>query len=197
MSKTSRKKLLINTVSVSLGCSSCRKPKLAFLFHHSKPRPNKTKHSLYNNSCSSSSSISSASQNTNLTTQYDTATATTFSISPNIDDMTTPPHNYWDSQPTRPVQGFGRVGGGSLAVEKDSDDPYLDFRHSMLQMILEKEIYNKEDLKELLNCFLQLNSPYHHEIIVRAFTEIWNGLFSVNTGIASSKLRFGCKSREF
>ncbi|TXG58169.1 hypothetical protein EZV62_015998 [Acer yangbiense] len=197
MSKTSRKKLLINTVSVSLGCSSCRKPKLAFLFYHPKPRPNKTKHSLYNNSSSSSSSISSASHNTNLTTHYDTATATTFSISPNIDDDTTPPHNYWDSQPTRPVRGFGRVGGESLAVEKDSDDPYLDFRHSMLQMILEKEIYNKEDLKELLNCFLQLNSPYHHEIIVRAFTEIWNGVFSVNTGIASSKQRFGCKSRDF
>ncbi|KAH7554146.1 hypothetical protein JRO89_XS12G0120100 [Xanthoceras sorbifolium] len=71
--------------------------------------------------------------------------------------------------------------------------------HSMLQMILENEIYSKEDLKELLNCFLQLNSPYHHEIIVRAFTEIWNGVFSVKTGMASSKskLRFGCKSRDF
>ncbi|KAF9661738.1 hypothetical protein SADUNF_Sadunf19G0099800 [Salix dunnii] len=31
-------------------------------------------------------------------------------------------------------------GDGSVAVEKDSDDPYLDFRHSMLQMILEKQI---------------------------------------------------------
>ncbi|KAJ0088760.1 hypothetical protein Patl1_32676 [Pistacia atlantica] len=71
----------------------------------------------------------------------------------------------------------------------------------MLQMILEKEIYSKDDLKELLNCFLQLNSPYHHEIIVRAFTEIWNGVFSVkNNNVSnngSSKLQFGCKSREF
>nr|GMD87124.1 transcription repressor OFP6-like [Ipomoea batatas] len=70
----------------------------------------------------------------------------------------------------RAVQGFGRIGGESVAVEKDSDDPYLDFRHSMLQMILEKNIYSKDDLKELLNCFLQLNSPYYHGVIVRAFT---------------------------
>ncbi|KAL5742102.1 hypothetical protein ACOSP7_028834 [Xanthoceras sorbifolium] len=162
---TSRKKLLINTVSVSLGCSSCRKPKLSFLFHP-KSRPTKPiyrKHSNYNNSSSSTSSHSH-SHNTNLT-QYYSASATTFS--PTLD--TTPSH--WDTS-CRPVRGFGRVGGESVA---------------------------KEDLKELLNCFLQLNSPYHHEIIVRAFTEIWNGVFSVKTGMASSKskLRFGCKSRDF
>ncbi|KAL1545658.1 transcription repressor OFP6-like [Salvia divinorum] len=74
------------------------------------------------------------------------------------------------------VQGLGRVGGSSVAVEKESDDPYLDFRQSMLQMILEKEIYSKDDLKQLLNCFLQLNSSYYHGIIVRAFTDIWNAL---------------------
>lgn len=76
---------------------------------------------------------------------------------------------------------MGRVGGESLAVEKESDDPYLDFRQSMLQMILEQEIYSKDDLRELLNCFLQLNSPYHHGIIVRAFTEIWDGVYSVRS----------------
>nr|GMC82501.1 transcription repressor OFP6-like [Ipomoea batatas]GMC89402.1 transcription repressor OFP6-like [Ipomoea batatas] len=79
----------------------------------------------------------------------------------------------------RAVKGFGRFGGESVAVEKDSDDPYLDFWHSMLQMILEKNIYSKDDLKELLNCFLQLNSPYYHGVIVRAFREIWNDVFSV------------------
>lgn len=63
----------------------------------------------------------------------------------------------------------------SVAIVKDSDNPYHDFRQSMLQMILEKEIYSKDDLQELLNCFLDLNSPAHHEIIVKAFTEIWNG----------------------
>ncbi|KAK1276471.1 hypothetical protein QJS04_geneDACA011706 [Acorus gramineus] len=47
----------------------------------------------------------------------------------------------------------------------------------MLQMIVEKEIYSFEELRELLDCFLSLNSPYHHELIVTAFMEIWNGVF--------------------
>ncbi|KAK4440570.1 Transcription repressor OFP6 [Sesamum alatum] len=62
----------------------------------------------------------------------------------------------------------------SFAVVKDSDDPYQDFRQSMLQMIVEKEIYSRNDLQQLLHCFLQLNSPHHHEVILRAFMEIWN-----------------------
>ncbi|KAG6427597.1 hypothetical protein SASPL_111843 [Salvia splendens] len=99
------------------------------------------------------------------------ATTTTFSTS-SVDAEEA------DIKSLRAVQGFGRIGGSSVAVEKDSDDPYLDFRHSMLQMILEKEIYSEDDLKHLLNCFLQLNSPYYHRIIVRAFTEIWNAVYS-------------------
>ncbi|XP_057506671.1 transcription repressor OFP6-like [Actinidia eriantha] len=89
------------------------------------------------------------------------------------------------------VQGLGRIGGESVAVEKDSDDPYLDFRRSMLQMILENEMYSKDDLRELLNCFLQLNSPDYHGVIVRAFTDIWNGVFSV------PRLQGGRRSRAF
>ncbi|XP_047963753.1 transcription repressor OFP6-like [Salvia hispanica] len=99
-----------------------------------------------------------------------TTTTTTFSTSSDAEEA--------DIKSLRAVQGFGRIGGSSVAVEKDSDDPYLDFRQSMLQMILEKEIYSKDDLKHLLNCFLQLNSPYYHRTIVRAFTEIWNGVYS-------------------
>ncbi|KAK8336353.1 hypothetical protein V6Z11_A09G117100 [Gossypium hirsutum] len=60
----------------------------------------------------------------------------------------------------------------TIAVVKDSDDPYKDFRHSMLQMIVEKRIYSKHDLEELLQCFLELNSPCHHDVIIKAFMEI-------------------------
>ncbi|KAK8542270.1 hypothetical protein V6N13_137157 [Hibiscus sabdariffa] len=62
----------------------------------------------------------------------------------------------------------------SIAVVKDSDDPYRDFRHSMLQMIEEKHIYSTNDLQELLRCFLELNSPCHHRVIVEAFMGIWH-----------------------
>ncbi|KAL8527027.1 hypothetical protein ACS0TY_016040 [Phlomoides rotata] len=154
-----KKKNILTTMSVNLGCSSsCRRPKLSAVF---QPRP-RPRHRRYSSS-----------------TSWDTTTTTTVS--------STPPVCYSSDTESeikslRAVQGFGKIGGSSVAVEKDSDDPYLDFRQSMLQMILEKEIYAKDDLKELLNCFLQLNSPYYHGTIVRAFTEIWNGVYSVRSG---------------
>lgn len=61
---------------------------------------------------------------------------------------------------------------------KDSDDPLADFRRSMLQMIVEKEIVGAEELRELLGRFLELNAAEHHRVIVRAFEEIWSELFS-------------------
>lgn len=78
------------------------------------------------------------------------------------------------------------TAAAAVAVEKDSDDPYLDFRQSMLQMILENQIYSKDDLRELLQCFLSLNSHYHHGIIVRAFSEIWQDVSSAAASAVES-----------
>ncbi|KAK8651267.1 hypothetical protein V6N13_140875 [Hibiscus sabdariffa] len=166
------KKLILNTVSVSLGCNSCKKLKLTSFFNP-KPSPSHRPRSP---------------SSTKTTHSSLSGFETPASFSPSSDTS----GQYWDMDmdmdmetdkeikcSTTRVRGFGRVGGESLAVEKESDDPYLDFRYSMLQMILEKEIYSKDDLKELLNCFLKLNSPHYHGIIVRAFTEIWNGVFSI------------------
>ncbi|CAN4119176.1 unnamed protein product [Withania somnifera] len=87
---------------------------------------------------------------------------------------------------------------GSTAVVKDSDDPFGDFRQSMLQMIMEKEIYKYDDLNELLNCFLNLNSPSHHEVIVQAFMEIWNNDKVINKDVTfqstSNNIRFESRS---
>eukprot|EP00258_Populus_trichocarpa_P027318 XP_024443337.1 transcription repressor OFP6 [Populus trichocarpa] len=195
---TNKKKHLFNTVSVNLGCSSCKKPKLSNIF---QPKPKlqtptyrKHKKDLYCSSSSTSSTKITTNHSRNDHEYHDTPS--TFSPS-----MDTPPYFFSDTDNSgtcsRAVRGFGRVGGESVAVEKDSDDPYLDFRHSMLQMILEKQIYSKDDLRQLLDCFLQLNSPYYHGIIVRAFTEIWNGVSSVrsNTTTGSEKqlhYYYGC-----
>ncbi|KAK7396740.1 hypothetical protein VNO78_17898 [Psophocarpus tetragonolobus] len=178
----SRKKLLLNTVSVKLGCSSCRKPMLCRIFHPKpKPKPN-TNLPTYQKHKHSSSSFSGGQWgedkcDSSTTTTTNTNTTT---FSPYVDSS-----HFSDSdsyvKAARTVGGLGRAGKEGVPVEKDSDDPYLDFRHSMLQMILENEIYSKQDLRELLNCFLQLNSPHHHGVIVRAFTEIWNGVFSVSS----------------
>ncbi|XP_062200380.1 transcription repressor OFP8-like [Phragmites australis] len=76
------------------------------------------------------------------------------------------------------------VGGGSgrveesVAVVKESADPLADFRRSMLQMIVEKEIVGGAELRELLHRFLSLNSPHHHHLILRAFAEIWEEVFA-------------------
>ncbi|KAL6507767.1 hypothetical protein OROGR_023962 [Orobanche gracilis] len=167
---SSKKKYILNAMSFNLGCSSssCRRPKLSAVFqprprhhHHRNPTPRRQRYS------------SSSSWETRTTNTFSSAIDTPPQASSDTDS---------DIRSLHAVQGFGRIGGPSVAVEKDSDDPYLDFRQSMLQMILEKEIYARDDLKELLDCFLQLNAPYYHGIIVRAFTEIWNGVYSGRSG---------------
>ncbi|KAF6149759.1 hypothetical protein GIB67_017492 [Kingdonia uniflora] len=65
----------------------------------------------------------------------------------------------------------------SFAVVKKSEDPYEDFRRSMLEMIVEKQMFDATELEQLLHCFLSLNSQSHHGIIIQVFSEIWEGLF--------------------
>ncbi|RZC75445.1 hypothetical protein C5167_050929 [Papaver somniferum] len=68
--------------------------------------------------------------------------------------------------------------GESFAVVKRSSDPHSDFRTSMVEMIIQKQIFSAKDLEKLLQCFLSLNSSHHHRVIVQVFTEIWDALFS-------------------
>ncbi|XP_021892516.1 transcription repressor OFP6 [Carica papaya] len=197
-----KKKLKVNTVAVDVGCGRyCKKPNLSTIFSP-KPRsnykPSPASHRKLHHYNYSSSSTSSSNKTT--TTYTDCGTPATFSpTTMDVDPAPPSPALCCSSEecPKSTVRGLGRVGGESLAVEKESDDPYLDFRHSMLQMILEKQIYSKDDLRELLHCFLQLNSPYHHGIIVRAFTEIWDGVFSVRYSAGSPLLRCTRRSRDF
>ncbi|XP_076952604.1 transcription repressor OFP2-like [Bidens hawaiensis] len=65
----------------------------------------------------------------------------------------------------------------SFAVVKKSEKPYEDFKTSMMEMIVENQMYEESDLKQLLECFLSLNSWYHHGVIMQAFSEIWNTVF--------------------
>ncbi|KAK7268060.1 hypothetical protein RIF29_20745 [Crotalaria pallida] len=175
---SSRRKLVLNSVSVNLGCGNCRRSKLRHIFNI-KPKPKnptyQIKHTkLYHHHSSSSSSTTNT-------------TATTFSPCCYVDSSSSSQFCEDVKSSKTTVRGFGRVGTEGVVVEKDSEDPYLDFKQSMLQMILENEIYSKDDLRELLNCFLQLNSPNNHGVIVRAFTEIWNGVFSVRSNSPSSR----------
>ncbi|XP_030452560.1 transcription repressor OFP8-like [Syzygium oleosum] len=72
----------------------------------------------------------------------------------------------------------GREIEDSFAVVKRSNDPRGDFRQSMVEMIVEKEMFGAEELQKLLECFLALNSHHHHRVILQVFAEIWEALFS-------------------
>ncbi|KAE8799156.1 transcription repressor OFP13-like [Hordeum vulgare] len=69
---------------------------------------------------------------------------------------------------------------GSVAVVKQSEDPLSDFRQSMVQMIVENGIIAGEELRQMLRRFLTLNAPHHHDVILRAFAEIWDAVFSAS-----------------
>ncbi|KAG7028136.1 Transcription repressor OFP6, partial [Cucurbita argyrosperma subsp. argyrosperma] len=142
-----KKKLLVNFTSVDIGCGSCRKSK-SILSQIFRPKPKSPNSNSDRRLFRSPSSFSDK----------------------KLSDV--------DMSYGSEVVGNGawKIGGVSVAVEKDSNDPYVDFRQSMLQMILENEIYTQEGLRELLSCFLHLNSPCNHGIIIRAFAEIWDGV---------------------
>ncbi|KAG5559349.1 hypothetical protein RHGRI_009031 [Rhododendron griersonianum] len=74
-----------------------------------------------------------------------------------------------------PLQGKVK---DSFVVKKRSSDPYDDFRSSMVEMIIERQIFGTRDLEDLLRTFLSLNSYHHHRVIVQVYTEIWDALFS-------------------
>ncbi|KAL4312396.1 hypothetical protein GQ457_01G035620 [Hibiscus cannabinus] len=68
----------------------------------------------------------------------------------------------------------------SLAVVKSSLDPQRDFRESMVEMILEKNITTSKELEDLLACYLSLNSDEYHEVIINVFKQIWFDLNDVH-----------------
>ncbi|CAA7396977.1 unnamed protein product [Spirodela intermedia] len=207
MSSSGKKFLMRHPVVVDLGCG-CRRGKLSSLFSaqpkprtktkekpYSAPKEQQHHHHHYRHPLSSYYPFSpSTSATTAATSPWETSnnpssiSTTTASL---YDDDASSPSSYanWgkkQKQKPEPAakkpaggkrRGKGRVGE-SVAVVKESEDPYVDFRDSMLQMILEKEIFAWEDLQDLLNRFLALNAPCHHDVIVRAFSEIWNGVFS-------------------
>jgi len=65
----------------------------------------------------------------------------------------------------------------SVALVKSSYNPYNDFKESMIEMIVEKDIQQSRDLEELLQCYLSLNAVEYHALIVEVFTEVWCEIF--------------------
>ncbi|KAM3740803.1 hypothetical protein ACB098_08G126700 [Castanea mollissima] len=171
---SSNKKNILKTIfSANVACG-CARPKSSDVFEPIR-RPKVSTNNENQKPCTSSSS----SRNGGLSVDED-LTSTTIS-EPETDIF---------------PKSSKKISSSSIAVEKVSDNPYQDFRQSMLQMILEKEIYSKDDLQELLNCFLRLNSPCHHDVIIRAFKEIWDEVVSHRLILQKPSVPGNSNSRE-
>lgn len=74
--------------------------------------------------------------------------------------------------------GTGTGTGGGRAVVKRSCNPYMDFRSSMVEMIVEQKVISAKEMERLLQSYLALNATHHHPVIVRAFEDICEAIFS-------------------
>ncbi|KAK7257594.1 hypothetical protein RIF29_31668 [Crotalaria pallida] len=167
---SSNKKSFLRTVFTSNGSCGCGKTK-PFEVHEPIPKPKLSIHHQQNTnpSCLSSSTTTSGDRNAGLSSMEDedfTSAATSEA------DTNNTTHHDLDHNNNNDVGAKRSPLIDSVAIEKNSSDPYHDFRHSMLQMIFEKEIDSEEDLQDLLQCFLQLNAPRYHHVIVEAFNDI-------------------------
>ncbi|KAE8805637.1 transcription repressor OFP1-like [Hordeum vulgare] len=69
--------------------------------------------------------------------------------------------------------GRRRSARRSIAVVVASTDPYKDFRESMVDMIVGTDMRGAEALRDLLDCYLSLNSREYHGVITEVFRGIW------------------------
>ena len=172
---SSKKELLKSIFRANKGCG-CGRPKPSDIVNPI-PMP-RTSHSHSSSHSQKPCPSSSSSWERGDGDQTSTTTTTTTTFSLNVETCSNPSEAENDQKFSSKMISPSQKLNESIAVVKDSNDPYHDFRQSMLQMILEKQIFSKGDLQELLDCFLELNSPCHHEVIVQAFMEIWNGVIS-------------------
>ncbi|EHA8587319.1 transcription repressor OFP8 [Cocos nucifera] len=195
MSSSRRRFVVRHPVVVDIGCS-CRRPKLSSFFSSSLPKFRlPISHDPFSPSTTTTISTNSL---------WDSSLTTTAASSPLTSSPTLRRYSAAESLKWRPkkktvkVKKKGAVEE-SVAVVKESSDPYLDFRESMLQVIMEMEIYAWDDLRDLLRRFLALNSPSHHHLILQAFAEIWTVVFSVpsssSTDASASCSRAGGRQR--
>ncbi|GMI97277.1 ARABIDOPSIS THALIANA OVATE FAMILY PROTEIN 6, ovate family protein 6 [Hibiscus trionum] len=157
---SNKKQLLKTLLSVNAGCG-CSRPKLSDAY---EPQPKKPPQNPSNTENDDLTSTSVSFNNIDTVS----SSSTTDSELPDLQTLSKPK-----------LRRHCPKILNSIPVVKDSNDPYKDFRHSMLQMIVEKRIDSEDDLDELLRCFLELNSRCHHRVIVEAFTEIRDRIVTV------------------
>lgn len=183
---SNKKNLLKTLVKFNPGCG-CGRPKLSDVY---EPKPKSKLASSPNNRSNDALSminendddLTSSTSNLSFNNNIDSTLSSSISAYTPNNSESEPDHLNLPRPPSKVMLSPCPKIVDSIAVVKDSDDPYRDFRHSMLQMIKEKQLYSKDDLQELLQCLLELNSRCHHDAIVKAFMEIWDQLVIANNG---------------
>lgn len=64
----------------------------------------------------------------------------------------------------------------SVALALESDDPYLDFKKSMQEMVETHGLEEWDRLEELLGWYLKMNAKHNHGFIVGAFVDVLVGI---------------------
>lgn len=83
----------------------------------------------------------------------------------------------------------------SVVLAMESEDPYEDFKGSMLEMVESHGLKDWECLEELLEWYLKMNGKMNHGIIVQAFVDLVVGLASDgSTSFSSAASSFSTSS---
>ncbi|XP_057778669.1 transcription repressor OFP13 [Salvia miltiorrhiza] len=64
----------------------------------------------------------------------------------------------------------------SVALALESDDPYMDFKKSMQEMVESHGLEEWDRLEELLGWYLKMNAKHNHGFIVGAFVDLLVGM---------------------
>ncbi|XP_042385828.1 transcription repressor OFP8-like [Zingiber officinale] len=166
-----RKVHLRHPVVVDVGCN-CRRSRLASIF--SFPSSSSASHSSSSKTKLKSTELSTTTATTAGASSWDPSFSSPSPPSPPAQQQPQPRRNRRRRRRPRSKEE-GRAAQESVAVVKETSEPYHEFKESMVQMIVEKEMYGWDDLNDLLHRFLSLNSPRHHHLILRAFADLWTG----------------------
>ncbi|CAI9091392.1 OLC1v1026413C1 [Oldenlandia corymbosa var. corymbosa] len=74
----------------------------------------------------------------------------------------------------------------SVALAMESEDPYLDFKKSMQEMVETNGVKDWESLEELLGWYLKMNKKMNHGFIVGAFVDLLLGMAATSSDVDDS-----------
>ncbi|CAI9091391.1 OLC1v1026412C1 [Oldenlandia corymbosa var. corymbosa] len=85
----------------------------------------------------------------------------------------------------------------SVVLAMESEDPYLDFKRSMQEMVETNGLKDWESLEELLGWYLKMNGKMNHGFIVGAFVDLLLGLAASSSSEEEESSSFLSASSSF